>query len=133
MMAAAGPLAAHIHPGRAMFQVLISPGTAGTDDFVLQLMPAEGNLLAVKAATLVRSLPGSGGRAAGAQGDAWCRRLLARGRRAASGNGPLAPARRGGHGVPDDRPGRRYRIAVTPEGGFSLVPCFVTYLPYSRP
>jgi copper transport protein len=51
MMAAAAPLAVHIHPGRAMFQVLISPGTAGT---------GEGNLLAVKAATLLRSLPGSG-------------------------------------------------------------------------
>ena len=58
--AAAAPLAVHIHSERAMFQVLISPGTAGIDDFVLQLMSAEGNLLAVKEATLVLSLPGGG-------------------------------------------------------------------------
>ena len=42
-----------------MFQVLISPGTVGTDDFVLQLMSGEGNPLPVKAATMVLSLPGS--------------------------------------------------------------------------
>jgi hypothetical protein len=28
----------HLHSERAMFQVLISPGTPGTDDFALQLM-----------------------------------------------------------------------------------------------
>jgi copper transport protein len=43
-----------------MFQVLISPGTVGTDDFVLQLMSGEGNPLPVKEATLVLSLPGRG-------------------------------------------------------------------------
>ena len=59
-LAAAAPLAVHIHSERAMFQVPISPGTVGTDDFVLQLMSAEGNLLAVKEATLVLSPPGSG-------------------------------------------------------------------------
>jgi len=43
-----------------MFQVLISPGAVGTDDFVLQLMSGEGNLLPVREATLVLSLPGRG-------------------------------------------------------------------------
>jgi copper transport protein len=59
-LAVATPLAIHIHSERAMFQVLISPGTVGTDDFVLQLMSGEGNLLQVKEATLVLSLPGQG-------------------------------------------------------------------------
>lgn len=58
--AAATPLAIHIHTDRAMFQVLISPGTVGTDDFVLQLMSGEGNLLRVTQATLILSLPGRG-------------------------------------------------------------------------
>jgi hypothetical protein len=49
--AAAAPLAIHIHSDRAMFQVLISPGTVGTDRFVLQLMSGDGNLLRVKDAT----------------------------------------------------------------------------------
>jgi copper transport protein len=59
-LAAATPLAIHIHSERAMFQVLISPGTVGTDDFVLQLMTGEGNQLQVKEATLVLSLPERG-------------------------------------------------------------------------
>jgi copper transport protein len=59
-LAAAAPLALHIHSEHAMFQVLISPGTVGTDDFVLQLMSGEGNPLPVKEATLVLSLPGRG-------------------------------------------------------------------------
>ncbi len=59
-LAAAGPLAVHIHSERAMFQVLISPGTVGTDSFVLQLMSGDGNRLQVKEATLVLSLPGGG-------------------------------------------------------------------------
>ena len=59
-LAAAAPLAIHIHSERAMFQVLISPGTVGTDNFVLQLMSGEGDLLPVKEATLVLSLPGRG-------------------------------------------------------------------------
>jgi copper transport protein len=58
--AAASPLAIHIHSERAMFQVLVSPGTVGTDDFVLQLMSGEGNLLQVKQATLALSLPERG-------------------------------------------------------------------------
>jgi copper transport protein len=56
--AAAAPLAVHIHSERAMFQLPISPGTVGADDFVL--MSGEGNLLPVKEATLVLSLPGRG-------------------------------------------------------------------------
>jgi copper transport protein len=43
-----------------MFQVLISPGTVGTNDFVLQLMSGEGALLQVKQATLFLSLPEQG-------------------------------------------------------------------------
>jgi copper transport protein len=57
---AQAPLAIHIHSERAMFQVLVSPGTVGTDSFVLQLMSGEGNLLAVKEATLILSLPERG-------------------------------------------------------------------------
>jgi copper transport protein len=58
--AAAGPLAVHIHSEQAMFQVLVSPGTVGSDDFVLQLMSGDGSLLQVKEATLVLSPPGQG-------------------------------------------------------------------------
>jgi copper transport protein len=58
--AAAEPLAIHIHSEQAMFQVLISPGAVGTDNFVLQLMSGDGNLLQVKEATLVLSQPGRG-------------------------------------------------------------------------
>ena len=43
-----------------MFQVLISPGAVGPDNFVLQLMSGDGTLLSVKDATLILSLPGSG-------------------------------------------------------------------------
>jgi copper transport protein len=59
-LAAGAPLAIHIHSERAMFQVLISPGTVGTDSFVLQLMSGDGNLLRVKEATLILSLPERG-------------------------------------------------------------------------
>ena len=44
----------------AMFQVLVSPGTVGGDSFVLQLMSGDGNLLRVKEATLILSLPERG-------------------------------------------------------------------------
>jgi copper transport protein len=57
---AQAPLSIHIHSEHAMFQVLVSPGTVGTDDFVLQLMSGEGNLLQVKQATLAVSLPERG-------------------------------------------------------------------------
>ena len=54
------PLAIHIHSERAMFQVLVSPGTVGTDSFVLQLMSGEGMLLPDREATLVLTLPERG-------------------------------------------------------------------------
>ena len=54
------PLAIHIHSDKAMFQVLVSPGKAGLDDFVLQLMTGEGTPLAAKEATLTLSLPERG-------------------------------------------------------------------------
>jgi len=56
--AAAAPLVIHTHSEHAMFQVLVSPGTVGTDSFVLQLMSGDGNLLRVNEVTLVLSLPG---------------------------------------------------------------------------
>ncbi|WP_426615906.1 copper resistance CopC/CopD family protein [Bradyrhizobium sp. McL0616] len=54
------PLAIHIHTDKAMFQVLVSPGKAGVDDFVLQLMTGEATPLVAKEATLILSLPERG-------------------------------------------------------------------------
>ncbi|MBV8927395.1 MAG: CopD family protein [Bradyrhizobium sp.] len=54
------PLAVHIHSDKAMFQVLVSPGRVGLDDFVLQLMKFDGALLGAKEATLTLSLPERG-------------------------------------------------------------------------
>ena len=54
------PLAVHIHTDQAMFQVLISPGTVGTDSFVLQLMQGDASPLVAKEATLILSLPERG-------------------------------------------------------------------------
>jgi copper transport protein len=54
------PLAIHIHSDHAMFQVLVSPGRVGTDDFVLQLMNGDASPLPAKEATLVLSLPERG-------------------------------------------------------------------------
>ncbi|MGX4771564.1 copper resistance CopC/CopD family protein [Bradyrhizobium guangdongense] len=54
------PLAIHIHTDKAMFQVLVSPGRAGVDDFVLQLMTGEAAPLQAKEATLTLSLPERG-------------------------------------------------------------------------
>lgn len=51
------PLAIHIHTDKAIFQVLVSPGKAGVDDFVLQLMTGEATPLKAKEATLTLSLP----------------------------------------------------------------------------
>jgi copper transport protein len=58
--AAAGPLAIHIHGDHAMFQVLISPGTVGTDSFVLQLMNGDGSPLRAREARLTLSQPEHG-------------------------------------------------------------------------
>jgi copper transport protein len=57
---AATPLAIHIHTETVMFQVLISPGKVGSDDFVLRLTTGNGSLLPAKEATLTVSLPGRG-------------------------------------------------------------------------
>jgi copper transport protein len=54
------PLAIHIHSDKAMFQVLVSPGRVGSDDFVLQLMNGDGTHLHAKEATLTLSLPERG-------------------------------------------------------------------------
>jgi copper transport protein len=54
------PLAIHIHAETAMFQVLISPGKVGSDDFVLQLMAGDASPLRAKEATLTLSLPERG-------------------------------------------------------------------------
>jgi copper transport protein len=54
------PLAIHIHTETAMFQVLISPGTVGTDSFALQLMNGDASPLAAKEAMLALSLPERG-------------------------------------------------------------------------
>jgi copper transport protein len=54
------PLAIHIHTEHAMFQVLVSPGRVGTDDFVLQLMNGDASPLVAKEATLILSLPERG-------------------------------------------------------------------------
>jgi len=56
-LAAESMLGIHIHSDKAMFQVLISPGKAGNDSIVLQLMNGDGTLLQAKAATLVLSRP----------------------------------------------------------------------------
>jgi hypothetical protein len=54
------PLAVHIHGEKAMFQVLISPGAVGSDNFVLQLMSHDGTPLSIKEATLFLRPPGNG-------------------------------------------------------------------------
>ena len=57
---ASPPLSVHIHTDAAMFQVLVSPGKVGANDFVLQLMTGDAALLTAKEATLVLSLPERG-------------------------------------------------------------------------
>jgi copper transport protein len=56
----ATPLSVHIHTDAAMFQVLVSPGKVGANDFVLQLMTGDAALLSAKEATLILSLPERG-------------------------------------------------------------------------
>ena len=50
----------HIHTDAAMFQVLVSPGKVGSNDFVLQLMTGDAALLPAKEAVLILSLPERG-------------------------------------------------------------------------
>lgn len=57
---AAAPLSVHIHTDAAMFQVLVSPGKVGSNDFVLQLMTGDAALLPAKEATMILSLPERG-------------------------------------------------------------------------
>ena len=54
------PLAVHIRSETAVFQVLISPGKVGSDDFVLQLMAGDASPLPAREATLTLSLPERG-------------------------------------------------------------------------
>jgi copper transport protein len=56
----AAPLSVHIHTDAAMFQVLVSPGKVGSNDFVLQLMTGDAALLPAKEVTLILSLPERG-------------------------------------------------------------------------
>lgn len=56
----AAPLSVHIHTDAAMFQVLVSPGKVGANDFVLQLMTGDAALLPAKEAVLILSLPERG-------------------------------------------------------------------------
>jgi copper transport protein len=58
--AARPPLALHIHSDRAMFQVLVSPGAAGVDTVVLQIMAGDASPLQAKEVTLILSLPAKG-------------------------------------------------------------------------
>jgi copper transport protein len=60
VVSAATPLSVHIHTDAAMFQVLVSPGRVGANDFVLQLMTGDAALLPAKEATLILSLPERG-------------------------------------------------------------------------
>ena len=99
------PLAVHIHTDAAMFQVLVSPGKVGSDNFVLQLMNGDAAPLQAKEATLDPQPAGARYRAAGAYRHAGRRWLLARSRRAAALSGPLAHADRG--------PGDRFREGYT--------------------
>lgn len=56
----ATPLSVHIHTDAAMFQVLVSPGKVGANDFVLQLMTGDAAMLPAKELTLILSLPERG-------------------------------------------------------------------------
>jgi hypothetical protein len=108
--AATAPLAIHIHSDRAMFQVLISPGTVGTDSFELQLMSGDGNLLRAKEATLFLSLPERGIAPVERQGQPRRRRLLAPVRRADPTTRPVAAAHRRPDGFPEDHVGGDFDV-----------------------
>jgi copper transport protein len=58
--AAHPPLVLHIHSDKVMFQVLVSPGTAGTDTVVLQIMSGDFGPLEAKEVTLILSQPERG-------------------------------------------------------------------------
>ena len=101
------PLAVHIHTDNAMFQALVSPGTVGSNGFVMQLMNGDGSPLIAKEATLVLSLPERGIEPMERAATFGQRRIVARWRRAAALSRPLAHADRGpGDGFPEDHTGR---------------------------
>jgi copper transport protein len=54
------PLALHIHSDKAMFQVLVSSGRPGIDNFVLQIMTGDASPLQAKEVTLILSMPEKG-------------------------------------------------------------------------
>jgi copper transport protein len=58
--AARAPLAMHMHSGKAMVEVLVSPGRAGIDTFVLRVMSGDAGPLEAREVTLVLSLPERG-------------------------------------------------------------------------
>ena len=103
----AAPLSVHIHTDAAMFQVLVSPGKVGANDFVLQLMTGDAAPAAGQGGDADPELAGARHRADGASRDARAGRLLARARRRAAAARPLADAdRRAGHGFPEDHAAR---------------------------
>jgi copper transport protein len=59
-VAAAAPLAIHLHTDSTMLQVLISPAAIGNDSFAMQLLDGDGSPLAAKETTLILSLPERG-------------------------------------------------------------------------
>jgi copper transport protein len=58
--AARAPLVLHIHSDKAMFQVLVSPGTTGADSVVLQIMSGDAGPLEAKEVTFILSQPEAG-------------------------------------------------------------------------
>jgi copper transport protein len=58
--AAHPPLVLHIHSDKVMFQVLVSPGTTGTDTVVLQIMSGDFGPLQAKEVSLILSQPERG-------------------------------------------------------------------------
>jgi copper transport protein len=58
--AAHPPLVLHIHSDKVMFQVLVSPGTSGTDTVVLQIMSGDFGPLEAKEVSLILSQPERG-------------------------------------------------------------------------
>ena len=112
------PLAIHIHTDKAMFQVLVSPGKPGVDDFVLQLMTGEATPLKAKEATLTLSLPERGIEPMERRRRARAGRLLARAQGRAALRRPLACAdRRAGDRFREDHAGGRARCRATLEVG----------------
>jgi copper transport protein len=58
--AAHAPLAVHIHSDKLVLQMMVSPGTSGTNDFVLQLTVGDATPLQAQQVTLAISQPERG-------------------------------------------------------------------------